>query len=69
MSEVAAQMPRYKCHKEVWALKIKEIRRAMPSWRGTSCRCLRASRSTTTTCVARFQMIACTTSKETATHD
>jgi hypothetical protein len=21
----AAQMPRYKCHKEVWALKIKEI--------------------------------------------
>lgn len=23
----AAPMPRYKCHKEVWALKIKEIRR------------------------------------------
>jgi hypothetical protein len=22
-----AQMPRYKCHKEVWALKIKEIKR------------------------------------------
>lgn len=24
----AAGMPRYKCHKEVWALKIKEIRQA-----------------------------------------
>lgn len=23
----AAEMPRYKCHKEVWALKIKEIKR------------------------------------------
>lgn len=23
-----AEMPRYKCHKEVWALKIKEIRQA-----------------------------------------
>jgi hypothetical protein len=22
----SAEMPRYKCHKEVWALKIKEIR-------------------------------------------
>ena len=25
MSENQMQMPRYKCHKEVWALKIKEI--------------------------------------------
>jgi hypothetical protein len=24
----AREMPRYKCHKEVWALKIKEIRQA-----------------------------------------
>lgn len=24
-NEVAAQMPRYRCHKEVWALKIKKI--------------------------------------------
>lgn len=24
-STAAAEMPRYKCHKEVWALKIKEI--------------------------------------------
>ena len=23
----AIEMPRYKCHKEVWALKIKEIKR------------------------------------------
>lgn len=29
-----AEMPRYKCHKEVWALKIKEIRRA-PSGNAT----------------------------------
>jgi len=27
MNEPQAQMPRYKCHKEVWALKIKEIKR------------------------------------------
>ena len=27
--EVAAEMPRYKCHKEVWALKIAAI-----SWDG-----------------------------------
>ena len=26
MSEDAAQMPRYQCHKQVWALKIKSIR-------------------------------------------
>jgi hypothetical protein len=25
--EAASQMPRYKCHKEVWALKIKAIKR------------------------------------------
>ena len=25
MGEVGVQMPRYKCHKEVWALKIKAI--------------------------------------------
>jgi hypothetical protein len=25
MSKVAAEMPRYKCHKEVWALKIAAI--------------------------------------------
>jgi hypothetical protein len=34
MSEVAAEMPRYKCHKEVWALKIKEITR-VPSGNAT----------------------------------
>lgn len=32
--QVAAQMPRYKCHKEVWALKIKEIKR-VPSGNAT----------------------------------
>lgn len=30
----AMEMPRYKCHKEVWALKIKEITRA-PSGNAT----------------------------------
>jgi len=25
MNEAMAELPRYKCHKEVWALKIKEI--------------------------------------------
>ena len=30
----AAEMPRYKCHKEVWALKIKEIKR-VPSGNAT----------------------------------
>jgi predicted metal-dependent peptidase len=25
MDEVAAEMPKYRCHKEVWALKIKAI--------------------------------------------
>lgn len=34
MTEAAAEMPRYKCHKEVWALKIKEIRR-VPSGNAT----------------------------------
>lgn len=29
-----AQMPRYQCHKKVWALKIKEIKRA-PSGNAT----------------------------------
>ncbi len=24
--QVTAEMPRYKCHKEVWALQIKEIK-------------------------------------------
>lgn len=32
--QAAAQMPRYKCHKEVWALKIQEIRR-VPSGNAT----------------------------------
>lgn len=27
-SGVSAEMPRYKCHKEVWALKIKDVRQA-----------------------------------------
>lgn len=31
---VSAEMPKYKCHKEVWALKIKEIRR-VPSGNAT----------------------------------
>ena len=25
MNEVAVEMPRYKCHKEVWALKIADL--------------------------------------------
>ena len=25
MSEVMQEMPRYECHKQVWALKIKEV--------------------------------------------
>jgi len=33
-NEAMAQMPRYKCHKEVWALKIKEVKRA-PSGNAT----------------------------------
>lgn len=32
--QAAAEMPRYKCHKEVWALKIKEIKR-VPSGNAT----------------------------------
>jgi len=27
-SQVGREMPRYKCHKEVWAIKIKSIRQA-----------------------------------------
>ena len=27
MDNTAVEMPRYKCHKEVWALKIKDILR------------------------------------------
>lgn len=26
--QAAGEMPRYKCHKEVWALKIKEVQQA-----------------------------------------
>jgi hypothetical protein len=33
-SGAAAEMPRYRCHKEVWALKIKEITR-VPSGNAT----------------------------------
>jgi len=32
-------MPAYRCHKEVWALKIKEIQReTLPVWKGATCR-------------------------------
>lgn len=35
----AAEMPRYVCHKEVWALKIKGFRREqMPVFSGAICR-------------------------------
>jgi hypothetical protein len=30
-SEAAAEMPRYKCHKEVWALKIKAVEVRKPT--------------------------------------
>jgi hypothetical protein len=33
-NEAAAEMPRYQCHKKVWALKIKEITR-VPSGNAT----------------------------------
>jgi hypothetical protein len=34
-----AEMPRYRCHKEVWALKIKEIKRVEPPrFEGLVCR-------------------------------
>lgn len=34
-----AQMPRYKCHKEVWALKIKSVEtEKLPSFKGLTCR-------------------------------
>lgn len=32
--QAMAEMPRYRCHKEVWALKIKEIKR-VPSGNAT----------------------------------
>lgn len=28
MNEAMAEMPRYRCHKEVWALKIKSVENA-----------------------------------------
>ncbi len=32
-------MPRYRSHKEVWALKIKEIKReSLPVWKGATCK-------------------------------
>ena len=32
-------MPSYRCHKEVWALKIKDIvRESLPAWKGATCR-------------------------------
>jgi hypothetical protein len=38
-SGVGAEMPRYRCHKEVWALKIKEVRREqMPKFERATCR-------------------------------
>lgn len=34
-----AEMPRYKCHKEVWAFKIKKIIRVeMPQFQSATCR-------------------------------
>lgn len=35
---VTREMPRYRCHKEVWALKIAEIRTDRPSFSGLVCR-------------------------------
>ncbi len=32
MSELMRQMPRYQCHKKVWALKIKDICVAGDNW-------------------------------------
>jgi hypothetical protein len=29
-TEVGIELPKYKCHKEVWALKIKEVRTPDP---------------------------------------
>ena len=31
MEETGREMPRYRCHKEVWALKIKEVRDVYPT--------------------------------------
>lgn len=32
-------MPRYKCHKQVWALKIAELQlESLPKWQGRTCR-------------------------------
>jgi hypothetical protein len=37
--QAAAEMPRYQCHKKVWALKIKEILRApLPEFKGAICK-------------------------------
>jgi hypothetical protein len=35
MSEAQVEMPKYKCHKEVWALKIKDIQPNMPNEENT----------------------------------
>ncbi len=38
-SQAMAQMPRYQCHKKVWALKIKAVsREEMPTFTGLTCR-------------------------------
>ena len=34
MSEAATEMPKYRCHKEVWALKIKKVLEPLPSGHG-----------------------------------
>lgn len=31
MSDAAIAMPKYRCHKEVWALKIRSIERKLPT--------------------------------------
>ena len=37
--QAAAEMPRYKCFKEVWALKIKAIKReGLPKFSGATCK-------------------------------
>lgn len=38
-SMTGTPMPLYRCHKEVWALKISEIHREeLPKWNGPTCR-------------------------------
>lgn len=33
------QLPKYRCHKDVWALKVKEVQHeAMPKFSGATCR-------------------------------